>query len=658
MKNSARNEMCLAILLANLAVFVMGGVCSADGYEVVSQVPVGQYPTGMTVSPDSGHVYVASPSSQSIGVVDPNSAGIVASIPVNGGPRYPMLSPDGSKLLAPLTWAYGVAIISTATNTVVGQIPTGRYPSKVAFSQDGSTALVFVATTTRNNFVDIIDLGTLGLVARLYLPATTYDCEIVIRPDNKYAYVTNGNSACVTVVDINGKTIAGAIGVQVMPIDLALVPGTDKLLVVNYWSGTVSVVSTTTNTVVGTMAVGALPYKVKVRPQGDYAYVLCAGSQSTSVISCESMSVVGTIMTPGIQASNPKTQIALTPDGGFALVAGGSANCLYVVDASPSSQGFNGIVAQVALPAQPADVAVSADGLEAYVASYGAHVLSVVSLEDFNTPEGLNVNVPLLPGLSVTFAQVTHRGKTVADALEPDLGQNAYYGLCDASVEYSIETTATYAGPIDVHITYDDCLFSIGEERLVRLLQRQGGEWVDITSNVDLPSNTATGRAQGLGEFMLVKETIEGTGWRIARRIDEILGAGGPNPVAQFWLLRALEDLQGAQDGSAHNGALDKFAEGDLAAGMTRLVAVMYDLQVAALFWDQASAFLEVLAFSAKSFALEKVVEAQAAAGPQNPAVLKAWAEFNQGMSLLAQGAYCQAVKRFRAALVKALEVM
>ncbi len=180
---------------------------------------------------------------------------------------------------------------------------------------------------------------------------------------------------------------------------------------------------------------------------------------------------------------------------------------------------------------------------------------------------------------------------------------------------------------------------------------------MDITSHLLMSGNMVTGRATELGEFMLVVETVEGTARRVASRIAELLMEGGQNPFAAFWLGKALVDLQGAEGGTANNGALDKFADGDLVAGMTKLIAVIVELKVAALFSQQASGFLEVLAYSAASYVRHRILEAQAVFGNLTPSIQWAWAQFNQGMALLAHSTYPQAVTRFRSALAMVLEL-
>src|SRR5574337_1139763 len=65
--------------------------------------------------------------------------------------------------------------------------------------------------------------------------------------------------------------------------------------VANGGSSSVSVIDTSSNTVIATLAVGNLPVGVSITPDGTWAYVANAGDTTVSVIGTASNTVVATV---------------------------------------------------------------------------------------------------------------------------------------------------------------------------------------------------------------------------------------------------------------------------------------------------------------------------------------------------------------------------
>lgn len=61
---------------------------------VITTLPVGDYPSGVAVSPDGGHAYIISESG-SVSVIDTGSNTVTTTIPVGDGPSGVAVSPDG-----------------------------------------------------------------------------------------------------------------------------------------------------------------------------------------------------------------------------------------------------------------------------------------------------------------------------------------------------------------------------------------------------------------------------------------------------------------------------------------------------------------------------------------------------------------------------------
>lgn len=119
----------------------------------------------------------------------------------------------------------------------------------------------------------------------------------------EYAYIANGGSDTVTVVDVKNLRQDRVIAVGIDPVSLATNPVRNEVYVVNTGSadrsqnkpGSVSVIDTETNQVVATIPVGLAPQSIEVGPDGKRAYVPNRGSNSVSVLDLEHRRQIATI---------------------------------------------------------------------------------------------------------------------------------------------------------------------------------------------------------------------------------------------------------------------------------------------------------------------------------------------------------------------------
>src|SRR5438105_3105343 len=98
------------------------------------------------------------------------------------------------------------------------------------------------------------------------------------------AYITNQNSANVSVINTATNTVSTTISVGSAPFGVSVSPDGSKVYVTNTHSDTVSVIDTGTNTVIATIPVGSQPIGVAVTPDGTKVYVANDASANVSVI--------------------------------------------------------------------------------------------------------------------------------------------------------------------------------------------------------------------------------------------------------------------------------------------------------------------------------------------------------------------------------------
>src|SRR5476649_669781 len=80
----------------------------------------------------------------------------------------------------------------------------------------------------------------------------------------EYAYVSNGGSNSVTVIDLRALSILATVSVGRSPTGLAVNPKKNEIYVANTESNNISVIETETNKVVSTIGVHRAPFFIDV----------------------------------------------------------------------------------------------------------------------------------------------------------------------------------------------------------------------------------------------------------------------------------------------------------------------------------------------------------------------------------------------------------
>jgi hypothetical protein len=170
--------------------------------------------------------------------------------------------------------------------------------------------------------------------------------------------------------------------------------------------------------------------------------------------------------------------------------------------------------------------------------TYGSdRTFTTASIPTHNTPAGSNVIVPL-SGVVVTFTTVTAEGDT-GDTTETAPCGSLPYGFIARGTTHHITTTATYAGPVTVGISYNSS--GIPTEDDMRLFHCDGSSWHDITTSVDTVNNIIYGQDSTLSWWWIGDPPAPGGGGvpvfpNIYIGIAAALGAG----VLAYFVRRRL----------------------------------------------------------------------------------------------------------------------
>jgi YVTN family beta-propeller protein len=155
----------------------------------------------------------------------------------------------------------------------------------------------------------------------------------------EYAYVTNGSSNTVSVLDLVYLRPDRTLQVGVRPTGIAANPTRPEVYVVNTGTpssnGSVSVIDVETNRIVATIPVHKLPYFIDVDADGSRAYVANSGSNSVSVLDLvrrREIGVIGAGLQPGLARISPDMRTLVVTNRGSGSVS--------IFSATPDATGL------------------------------------------------------------------------------------------------------------------------------------------------------------------------------------------------------------------------------------------------------------------------------------------------------------------------------
>jgi YVTN family beta-propeller protein len=186
----------------------------------VSQlIAVGSRPSNLVVSPDGKHVYVCNLYGSSISVIDVASQTVSLTFATGNGPRAVAVSPDGRILVANQN-GNTVTIHDPSTGATLHVIAGFVYPDSVAVLPDGSRAYV---VNGNSSSVSVMDLKTYAVMAIVPTGSSVLPVAIALSADGSRAYVTNQQGCSLTVIDTTTNTVAASlVRVGVYPVNVTV----------------------------------------------------------------------------------------------------------------------------------------------------------------------------------------------------------------------------------------------------------------------------------------------------------------------------------------------------------------------------------------------------------------------------------------------------
>ncbi len=235
----------------------------------------------------------------------------------------------------------------------------------------------------------------------------------------EYAYVTNGGSGTVTVLDVVNVRLDRELPVGQNPVAVAASPTLNEVYVVNSGAvgglGSLSVINAENNSVVATIPLHRLPVSIEVDADGKLAYIANSGSNSISVVDLKNR-----LETAQIGVGEEPVAARLSPDGKTLVVANRKGNSVSLFD--PAAQQVRAVFA--GCPGA-SDVAILPDSSKAFASCSAGHQVMAILLARAALPAspqaGAAASTPAQPDRLESLMDVG-RGP-VQLALKPDGGE-------------------------------------------------------------------------------------------------------------------------------------------------------------------------------------------------------------------------------------------
>lgn len=281
-----------------------------------------------------------------------------------------------------------VSVLDAASFKKIAAVPVGREPHNVQISPDGKLAWVTNngeqampgmskgghAAMSSGGEVWAIDTASHAVVARIAVGK--HPAHVVLTPDGRFAYVTNGGENTVSVVDTEARRVAATIPVGAYPHGIRISPDGREAYVANLKGGTVSVIDVREGKEVAQIPVGKGPAQTGFAPDGRLAFVSLSQENKVALIDPAARKVL-----KKISVGTVPIQVYPTPDGRTLLVANQGTkqrpgNTVSVIDLMD-----NKVVSTVRTGPGAHGVVVDREGRYAYVSNIYENSVSVLDVK-------------------------------------------------------------------------------------------------------------------------------------------------------------------------------------------------------------------------------------------------------------------------------------
>jgi YVTN family beta-propeller protein len=246
-------------------------------------------------------------------------------------------------------------------------------------------------TNGDSNSISVIDTVTNKVTATISVGSNPMG--VAISQDGAKAYVGNANSNDVSVIDTATNTITATVPVGSSPQGIAVSPNGKNVYTANHISNTVSLFDTTTNNVKATVSVGKNPAGVAVSADGKKIYVTNEGDNTVSILDTVTRAVTVTV-----PVGNEPKGVAVSPDGTRVYVVNSGSGSVSIIDTAT-----NKVIDTVTVGRAPRGIAVNPHGTKVYVTNSDEYFNTISVIDTATNTVTTSIPVGSNPmGIAVT----------------------------------------------------------------------------------------------------------------------------------------------------------------------------------------------------------------------------------------------------------------
>ncbi len=214
-------------------------------------------PAGVKVSPDGKLIYVANYLGNSISVLDAEHEQVLTGIPLpeKSNPLIMDITSDGRLAFITLNEADQIAVADLQANLPVKYLACDHWPAGITVSGKNSLALT---ASYSNNTLSVINTA-IAEASPITIAVSRNPVGVIFSHCGRIAYVGNSGDNTVGIVDVFSHLQTNTIKVGTSPKGLALTEDDQFLVVSNLGESTVSIINTGLHRVVATAPVGNTP---------------------------------------------------------------------------------------------------------------------------------------------------------------------------------------------------------------------------------------------------------------------------------------------------------------------------------------------------------------------------------------------------------------
>jgi YVTN family beta-propeller protein len=301
---------------------------------VAGTVPVGGSPNYVQVAPNGQFAYITNPGTRTITVLNTATDRVSGTIPIpQGPPQAVSFSPDSRTAYVSVYGSHSaplIAFIDTAAGKVTSTVPVDNHePGPSATSTDGLSLYVPNHNDAQggagDNVLDVINLATKKVIQSIPVKANPH--WVVVDNKNGLFYVTDHQSAVVTVLDAKTNRIITTIQTGETPHSAALSPDGSRLAVTSYNGNAVFLINTATDQMIKQIPVGTEPLDITYSPDGRYLFTANNLNNTVTVIDTAHNLVIAEIPT-----GKAPTSISVLPNGRQAYVTDENSGAIEILN--------------------------------------------------------------------------------------------------------------------------------------------------------------------------------------------------------------------------------------------------------------------------------------------------------------------------------------